>query len=143
MLAVTAAVVAPSGRGHVADFVFVAPVRHGRGDRGRDALQPGTVGAPVAPATDRGAGDDPPPPPIRRPPRARPEPRHRPATVGGAVAAGAGSATSVVPTLRQPPAPTHTAAQVLWIGDSVAADLAPALTAAFAVRRRHLDRLRR
>ncbi len=135
VLAVTAAIVAPSGRGHVADFVFVAPVA------------PAAPAAPAAAVTPVAGSVDAPTPvvPTTELPPARPTPTTvpvassgsidtptGPATVGDAVAAGANSATSVVPTLRQPTAPAHIAAQVLWIGDSVAADLAPALTAAFA-----------
>lgn len=134
-LAVAAAVAAPSGKGHVAGFEFVAPAvtvaphASTAEDSAVAASTPAAaLGEPaVEPTPDEVS-------PVTEPiaPSAADPAAVAPDAVGSAAAVGAGTATSVLPTLRQPPAPTHTVAQVLWIGDSVAADLAPALTAAFA-----------
>ena len=120
VVAVGAAVVAPSGRGHVAAF------------------DPGSIGSPstVAPAPTAVATT----PTTPTTPTA-PTTTATTATAD-AVAAPLVPLVPLVPTAPAtgvsagamppaPPAPRPLVRDVLWVGDSVAADLAPALTAAF------------
>jgi peptidoglycan/LPS O-acetylase OafA/YrhL len=118
-IATVVAVVAPSGRGHVAAFQLAeggAPVaapadptvvadREPDASSGRTVAAPSTAASTTPPVTESGDTLDAP---------------------GTTVAISAG----VVAARPSPTVPQRTVSRLLWVGDSVAADLAPAIGAA-------------
>ncbi len=129
--AIAMTIVAPSGRGHVAGFEVTS------------VAAPGLAPAEPADASAQPSADTVAPEPVAE--------RATPTAAGATSAAERGAAVTAVPDpvaavvvsaarvaqgaaamAEGSIAQRHLVSRVLWIGDSVAADLAPALTAAFA-----------
>ena len=128
--AITMAIVAPSGRGHVAGFEVTSVAAPGLApaEPADRSVQPSAETVAPDPAAERTTTAVGTTSAAERGAAVAAAPESVAAVVMSAARVAHGAAAMAEGSIAQ----RHLVSRVLWIGDSVAADLAPALTAAFA-----------